>query len=252
MPSYTGTQKKAFVDELRDGAFTDPQQLYAACEFLMAYRRAERVDLRQDAARFFSDLPTEFLLSLKPDRVEHPDWMTHIAALGLVSVDPNLQGSQFLQGWAMEDRQMIREGPGVAYELLWADPYLPGVGYQNLDPWVYDPDAGRLFARSDWTPHACWVAISKAGIEEEHCAAGWQRVTTNFGHLALIPLTAPCVELPPRKSNEFAIVWKLPPGQAVAFTADKDQHAAHADVAGMLQLGANIGGKVCLGKENGK
>jgi hypothetical protein len=249
---YTESQRKAFIDELQGGAFTDPQRLYAACEFLMTYRTAERVDLREDAAHFFSNLPTEFLLSLKPDRVEHPEWMTHVAALALVALDPNLQGSQFLQGWAMEDRQMLREGPGVAYELLWADPYLPGVGYQNLDPWVYDPDAGRLFARSDWTPQACWIAISKQGVRDEHCAADWQRRSANFGHLLLIPLTAPCTELPRRKGTQFAIIWKLRPGQAVTFTADEDQHVARADPAGMLQLGANIGGKVCLKEENRK
>ena len=249
---YTEEQTKPFIEELQAGAFTDPQQLYAACEFLMTYRTAERTDLREDAAHFFSNLPTEFLLSLKPDKVEHPDWITHIAALALIAVDPNLQGSQFLQGWAMEDRQMLREGPGVAYELLWADPYLPGVGYQNLDPWVYDSDAGRLFARNDWTPQACWIAISKKAVEDEHCASGWQHASANFGHLVLIPLTVPCVELPRRKGNEFAILWKLPPGQAVTFTADKDQHTAQADVAGMLQLGANIGGKACLKEESKK
>lgn len=250
--AYTEQERKPFTEDLQAGAFTDPQQLYAACEFLMAYRTAERVDLREDAAHFFSDLPTEFLLSLKPDKVEHPGWMTHMAALTLVAVDPNLQGSQFLQGWAMENRQMIREGPGVAYELLWADPYLPGVGYQNLDPWVYDKDAGRLFARSDWTPQACWIAISKKGVEEEHCAPDWQRGPANFGRLTLIPLTASCAELPERKDTPYAILWKVPPGKAVTFTAGKDSHAAQADSSGMLELGSNIGGKVCLKPESRK
>ncbi len=73
----------------------------------------------------------------------------HVAALALVAIDPNLPASQFLQSWALEDTQTLREGPGVAYELLWADPYLPGVGYQNMEPWVYD-DHGRLFARANW------------------------------------------------------------------------------------------------------
>lgn len=250
--AYTEEERKPFVRGLQAGAFSDPQELYAACEFLMAYRTAERDDLREDAPRFFSDLPIEFLLSLKPDQVEHPDWMAHVAALALVAVDPNLQGSQFLQGWAMESRQMIREGTGVAYELLWADPYLPGVGYQNLDLWVYDKDAGRLFARSDWTPQACWIAISKKGIEEEHCAAGWQRAPTSFGHLTLIPLTAPCADLPERKDTPNAILWKLPPGQAVTFTAGKDSHTEQADSSGMLELGANIGGKVCIKQETRK
>ncbi|HEY7302513.1 MAG TPA: hypothetical protein VH601_00250 [Bryobacteraceae bacterium] len=244
--AYTEEQRKPFIDELQRGAFADPGQLYAASEFLMAYRTAQHVDLREDAPRFFSDLPTEFLLSLKPDKVEHSDWMTHIAALALVAVDPNLQSSQFLQGWAMESRQMVRDGPGVAYELLWADPYLPGVGYQNLDPWAYDPDTGRLFARTDWSAQSCWIGVSKTGVDEQDCPKDWQHATAKFGHLLLVPLTAQCAELPGRPGNDVAILWKLPPNQPVTFTAEKQQHAASADPSGMLRLGSNITGKVCL------
>jgi hypothetical protein len=250
--AYTEEQTKPFIEELQRGAFTDSDQLYAACEFLIAYRSAERVDLREDARHFFSDLPTEFLLSLRPGNVEHPDWMAHVAALALVAVDPNLRGSQFLQGWAMEDRHMVREGPGVAYELLWADPYLPGVGYQNLDPWAYDPDSGRLFARADWSPQACWVAVSRTGVEEEHCPANWQRTVTKFGHLSLIPMNGQCAELAPRMGNDVAILWKLSPNRLVTFIAEKDQHTAQADPSGMLQLGANVTGKVCLPRESSR
>lgn len=249
IPDYTDAEKKAFINDLQRGGFTDPEKLYAACEFLMVYRTVERIDIREDAALFFSELPTEFLLSLKPDRAEHPEWMVHIAALALIAVDPNLQTSQFLQGWAMEDRQTIRDGPGVAYELLWADPYLPGVGYQNLDPWSYDSDTGRLFARTDWSPQACWIAVSPSRVEEEHCPANWQQETTKFGHLLLVPLRAECAELPARMGNDLGIIWKLPPNQAVVFIADKQQHTARADPAGMLRLGANITGKVCLPQE---
>jgi len=249
IPDYTDAEKKAFINDLQRGAFMDPEKLYAACEFLMVYRAVERVDIREDAALFFSELPTEFLLSLKPDRAEHPEWMVHIAALALIAVDPNLQTSQFLQGWAMEDRQTIRDGPGVAYELLWADPYLPGVGYQNLDPWSYDSDTGRLFARTDWSSQACWIAVSPSGVEDEHCPANWQHATTRFGHLLLVPLNVECAELPSRMGNDLAIVWKLPPNRAVLFIADKQQHTAQADPAGMLRLGANITGKVCLPQE---
>ena len=31
----------------------------------------------------------------------------------------------------MEDPKMATDGPGVAYEFLWANPYLPGLGYHN-------------------------------------------------------------------------------------------------------------------------
>ncbi len=129
---------KQLLPWLQAGNFTDAHALYATCEYLLAVRFTQHLELREDAPQFFSGLPSELLLALKPSEVEHPDWMTHIAALALVSLDPNLEGSQYLQGWAIEDRQMLRDGPGVAYELLWGDPYLPGVGYQNLDPWVYD------------------------------------------------------------------------------------------------------------------
>ncbi len=249
-PNFETFWRQLVLPNLKINVLSDPEKLYAACEFLMAYRTAEHVDLREEAAHFFFDLPTEFLLSLRPDKVEHPDWMTHIAALALVAMDPNLQGSQFLQGWAMETRQMIREGPGVAYEFLWADPYLPGVGYQNLDPWAYDPEAGRLFARTDWTPDACWVSISGAAVEDEHCPAGWQRGPANFGHLELIPMAAQCMEVPRRKGNESSIVWKLQPNQAVTFTGAKEHHTAKADPAGMLRLGESAAGKLCLRSEN--
>ena len=252
VPSYSDAQKKAFIADLEHGAFADPQQLYAACEFLMAYRMAEHADLREDAPHFFSVLPTEFLLSLKPDAAEHPGWMAHIAALALVSVDPNLQGSQFLQGWAMESRQMIRQGSGVAYELLWADPYLPGVGYQNLDPWAYDEGAGRLFARTDWTPQACWIGISDKGVQAEQCPPGWDRKLAKFGRLTLIPAASPCTELPQRKAVEFIIVWKLPPRQEVMFWDGREDHHAQSDPAGMVHLGSNVTGKVCLPREPGR
>jgi hypothetical protein len=125
--------------ELEQSGLTNPRTLYAACEYIEAVRQTKHMDLRQDDAAFFQLLPAEFLLSMKPAEFAHPLWQAFAAALALVSLDPNLEGSQFLQGWAIEDRQMISEGPGVAYEYLWGDPYLPGVSYQNLDPWSYDP-----------------------------------------------------------------------------------------------------------------
>src|SRR5207244_2745719 len=102
------------------------------------------IDLREEDRAFFSQMPVELLLGMKSSDLEHPGWMAHAATLALIGLDPNLASSQFLQGWAISDRQMVREGPGVAYEFLWADPYLPGVVYQNSDAWSYDPH-GRLF-----------------------------------------------------------------------------------------------------------
>ncbi len=223
----------------------DSAELYALCELLIAVRANFHEDVRGGAPDAFRQLPAELLLRLKPPQVDNPDWITHIAALALVAVDPDLQSAQFLQGWAMEDRQTVSDGPGVAYEFLWADPYLPGIGYQNLDPWVYQP-AGRLFARTDWTNDACWISISAAGLHQEHCPPGLDHRTSQFGHLTLIPATGPCTDIPRPKNNESVIIWELPARQKVLVTQGKTKHTAETDAAGMWLIGSELAGKACV------
>jgi hypothetical protein len=236
-PPYTGKQLEQFE-------LTNPNELYAACEYIEAVRATQHVDIRLDNAAFFRLLPAEFLLSMKPGELDNPPWQAAAAALALVSLDPNLEGSQFLQGWAMEDRQMIREGPGVAYELLWGDPYLPGVSYRNLDPWSYDPD-GRLFARTDWNHNACWISISTHGIEEANCPTGWRQRPQTFGTLTLVPMTEPCIEVPHMKGREAEILWRLQPHQVISYMNEKRMVTGQADSAGLWLLPGYVEGKVC-------
>jgi hypothetical protein len=132
----------------------------------------------------------------------------------------------------------------VAYEFLWADPYLPGVGYQNLDPWVYDSN-GRLFARSDWNSDSCWIEISTHGVVEENCPAGWRDRAVTFGHMTLIPATEPCTPLPRRKLNETAVLWKFHPNENLYYLSDKTQESAQADAAGLWRSPNNIEGNIC-------
>lgn len=236
---------KQVLDELRGGAFEDGAALFAACEYLTAVRSAQHVDLRRDDPKFFLGLPVEFLLSLRPPKVQSPDRMTHLAALALVALDPNSESAQFLQGWAIEDRQMLRDGPGVAEELLWADPYLPGVGYQNLDPWIYDTH-GRLFARSAWTADACWIALSSSGVDQENCPNGWQSKATDFGHLTLIPVAGRCLDVPRRThNNDAAILWKLAPRQPLSYVSAGRKEQAEADRTGLWRVPENAEGQVC-------
>lgn len=233
------------IKELQHGAmFRAPDVLYAASEYLGVARFVEHVDLREAAPQFFSGLPAEILLSLNPSEVNHPDWKTHVAALALVTLDPNLQGSQYLQAWAMEESQMIREGPGIAYEFLWADPYLPGIGYQNLDPWVYDGD-GRFFARKNWDANACWVGISKRGAMDENCPADWQSTPQTFGHVTLIPFTGECVDVPPHRPDQRMMLWRVQPSERMSSRQAKQTISLDADPAGMLELSTDIDGKIC-------
>jgi hypothetical protein len=230
--------------ELEQSGLTDPRELYAACEYIQAVRQTQHVDLRHDDSAFFQILPAEFLLSMKPAELAHPPWQASAAALALVSLDPNLEGSQFLQGWAMEDRQMIREGPGVAYELLWGDPYLPGVSYQNLDPWSYDP-SGRLLARMNWSIDACWINISARGVEEANCSGGWREHAQTFGRMTLIPMAQHCTEVPHVQGRKAAIIWRLPPHQTISYLFREKQVSSQADAAGLWLLPGYIEGKVC-------
>lgn len=236
--------KKSLIPALTGGGFQDAAELYAACEFFSVARTAAQTDLREEDREFFSQLPAELLLGLKPGQLDRPDPMVHLASLALIGLDPNLASSQFLQGWAISGRQTIREGPGVAYEMLWADPYLPGVGYQNLDPWVYDPH-GRLFARTSWETDSCYIRITAQGVEEENCPPRWRDAPARFGKLTLIPATEQCIELP-RLKEESSIIWRLKPGQKLNFgTGKKQRLTGEADAAGMWRSGSNVEGKVC-------
>jgi len=240
--------KKSLIPGLAAGGFQDATELYAACEFFSVARTAARVDLREEDRQFFSQLPAELLLGLKPGQLDRPDASVHLASLALIGLDPNLASSQYLQGWAISGRQTIREGPGVAYEMLWADPYLPGVGYQNLDPWVYDSH-GRLFARSDWETNSCYIRITTQGVEEENCPPHWRDSPVQFGKLTLVPVADQCVELPRLKPDGSAILWKLKPGQKLSFGTDKKQRlSGEADSAGLWLAGSNVQGKVCLAR----
>ncbi|MBV9300498.1 MAG: hypothetical protein JOY62_07420 [Acidobacteriaceae bacterium] len=234
---HTGKQLEQF-------GLTDARNLLAACEYIATVRRGQGIDMRQDDAPFFRRLPAEFLLAMKPAELENPKWEQAAAALALVSLDPNLDSSQFLQGWAMEDRQMIREGPGVAYELLWGDPYLPGVSYRNLDPWIYDP-AGLLYARTDWNRDACWISISPNRTEDANCPPAWREHPQTFGSMTLIPVTTQCIDVPQVKGREAAILSGLNPHEAVSYLNGKKRVSSEADAAGLWVLPGYIEGKVC-------
>jgi hypothetical protein len=228
-----------------------PEELYAMAEIIIAVRESTRTDLRSNSSRQFETLPTLFLLSLHPAQVEAPSWQMRAAALALVEVDPNLTSSQFLQAWAMEDARVIRSGPGVAYEYLWANPYLPGVSFYNLDPWSYDPDAGVLYARSSWDKDSCWVRWDATGVAEENCPAGWREHPFEAGQLSVIPFAGGCLDVPqPTKAGNGAaktvIVWGLPPGARLTYKVDNKTISYNADGSGLFQVPLNGEDRICL------
>ncbi len=167
--------RKQIQPQLRDGKnpFERKADLMAAVEFLHAVRDNLRADLREGSVKWFENLAPLLVLSYYPAPWPSAENEYRIpmyegsggpslkeAALGraselaLVAFDTNAQAHQFLQGWLIQDRFLMRGPFGITHELLWANPYLPGLSY------TYMPDqahmGGMLLARSSWDEDATW------------------------------------------------------------------------------------------------
>ena len=83
--------------------------------------------------------------------------MSRAAELAMVAFDANEAGNQYLQGWLMQDRFLMRAPLGAPYEFLWANPYQPGLSFSQAPLIVHDPVSGHLFARTSWDEDATWI-----------------------------------------------------------------------------------------------
>lgn len=165
--------------ELEEGPrFLSPHEVFALTELLHAIRDSLQMDLTQDAPKFFKELAHARMMGYYPApypaaeneyRIpapvtgKEPDLATaclsRAADFALVAYDPNALESQYLQTWLMNDRLMMRSPLGAPYELLWANPYLPGVSYQHLPLIYHHGRAGRLYVRSSWGEDATWLGV---------------------------------------------------------------------------------------------
>ncbi len=156
--------------------FPTREQLYAATEFLHVIRDNLRLDLREGLHQWFEELPALLLLSYYPQpwpaaeneyRIPaywepgEPDLREAIfsraAEFALVAYDANARPHQFLQGWLMLDRFLMRGEAGIPYEFLWANPYQPGLSFTYMRD-VYHA-RGRLLVRSSWDEDASWFGL---------------------------------------------------------------------------------------------
>jgi hypothetical protein len=155
------------------------RDLVALVEILHAVRdNFNNLDLRRSAPSLFQDLPWTILLSYYPmpqpmgetlhfvpalKGAPAPDprqalW-ARVLALGLVAYDGAPKGSQFLQGFLLQDQFLLRDPVGAVYEFLWANPYQPGLSYHHAPLFFHSPSLGVLFLRSSWNPDATWAGL---------------------------------------------------------------------------------------------
>ena len=152
---------------------------YALFELLHTMRDSTNVDLREDAGKYFKELPAYHILSYYPAvfpaaeneyRIPfytsdgEPDLrvaaLSRAADLAMVAYDTNAQETQFVQSWLIHDRFMMRGTFGITYEFLWANPYQPGLSYYHLPLIQHHSSSGRLVLRSTWDDDASWFHFS--------------------------------------------------------------------------------------------
>ncbi len=160
------------------------EQLYALYEMMHAIRDNLKIDLRDSANAYFKTLPVDHIAGHYPSPLEaaeneyrvpvyvrngDPDvneaTMSRAAELAMVAYDDNALESQYLQGWLMQDRFMMRGGLGSVYEFLWANPYQPGLSYFHIPLVFHDAALGHVFARTSWDEDATWVGYFEGHLQ---------------------------------------------------------------------------------------
>jgi hypothetical protein len=153
-------------------------ELYALLEIMHAIRDNTKIDLREDAAEYFRELPKYQILGNYPAPLAAPEneyripvykgsvepdvdraALARAAGLSMVAFDNNAFENQYLQGWLIQDRFMMQGVFGAPYEFLWANPYQPGLSYFQLPVVYHDAHSGTLFVRSNWEDKAVWFGL---------------------------------------------------------------------------------------------
>lgn len=255
--------------EAGENPFTSRADLYALIEILHAVRDNLRLDLREGLGQWFDELAPLQILSYYPQPwpaaeneyripaytgAADPDLreaaLSRAAELALVAFDANAQPLQFLQGWLLQDRFLMRGEFGIAYEFLWANPYQPGLSYS------YMPDVfharGEILARSSWDDDAAWFGFwdgqAQAFQQGRRMAI---RTESRPGPVALGPVKVffasaglrfetgwqPPPEEGAKAVEEVAFLIGLAPGSLYDVEVDDEEmFEARSDSGGILEL----------------
>jgi hypothetical protein len=174
---WTGT----FIAGLRDARVHVPNaDAYALLELMHAFRDNLDYDLRESFPQWFKDYALIHILAHYPEpfpaaenefRIpadseldkRGPDvtkaTLSRAAELAMVAFDANANETQLLQGFLMNDRFLMRGTLGIPYELMWADPYQPGLSYYHVPLVAHDAVGGELYVRSTWEDDAAWLGF---------------------------------------------------------------------------------------------
>ncbi len=232
-------------------------QFYALFELLHAVRDNLNIDLREALPAFFKQMPMYDLISYYPAvypaaeneyripaaKDAEPDLtlaaMSRAAEMAMIAYDANSVETQYLQGWLMHDRFILRGALGAPYEFLWANPYQPGLSYFNLPLVFHDGILGRVFARSRWTDDAVWLGYFDGQLQT--FSEGEPKVfplrsvaePIYFGDLAVV--AAPRFNVKPEVTTVY-IVGLAPSRDYDVEPDDREMQQARSDPGGIIEL----------------
>ena len=248
------------------------EQIYALYEMMHAIRDNLKIDLRESAHDYFKTLPTDHLVGHYPSPFEaaeneyrvpvyvrdgEPDLtdaaFSRAAELAMVAFDNNAAESQFLQGWLMQDRFLMRGALGAVYEFLWANPYQPGLSYFQMPLVFHDAASGHVFARSSWDEDAIWIGFfdrhlqlfRNGQIETLRSAGSFAPI--HIGDAVLMSGRDP--EFKFKADGEAIFVLGLTPKTAYDVEIDNEELSEHETDAGgtlviSLPAGVDLGARL--------
>lgn len=178
---------KIFLPAVREArALVTNAEACALMELLHVFRDNLNFDLRETFPAWFKDYPLIHLMAHYPapwpaaeneyripaDREIQKSGpnlekavLSRAAELSMVAFDSNSAETQLLQGFLMNDRFLMRGTLGIPYELMWANPYQPGLSYYHVPLAQHDPIGGQLYVRSTWEDDASWVGFFEGQLQ---------------------------------------------------------------------------------------
>jgi hypothetical protein len=160
------------------------EHIYPLLEMLHVLRDNITIDLRESTPAYFQQFPLDHLTGHYPAPYPGPenDFMipaylrdgepnlteaalARAGGLAMVAYDNNAVETQYLQGWLLQDRFLMRGPFGIVYEFLWANPYQPGLSYSLLPLVFHNPANGDVFARTSWEEDATWIGFFEGRMQ---------------------------------------------------------------------------------------
>jgi hypothetical protein len=252
--------RKEIAPQLAAGRNVIPREhSYALLELLHAVRDNLNIDMREGAPAFFKELPMFLVLSYYPasypaaeneyripyySGAKEPDLnqaaLSRAADLALVAFDTNAVESQFLQGWLIQDRFLLRSTYGIPYEFLWANPYQPGLSYYHLPNLFHDKQhkGGRLLVRSSWDDDAVWYGYldGKTQLFKDGKVVS-PGPSVRVGEVQILEPKMPLQFRVTKDSPEHFFLINLKPGKAYEIEVDDEElRELYSDAGGILSL----------------